>query len=291
MIADLQLLLVAAVWGLGFVAQRVGMEYLGPYTFNGIRFLLGGLCLLPLVLRSGQNRPCTSSQVSLPLAGLAAGMVLFAGATLQQIGIQYTTAGKAGFITGLYVVIVPILGIFFRQTTSGATWFGALLAIIGMYLLSCSEALNIAPGDLLVLCGAFFWAVHVLLLGYLSSRTIPIQLAMFQFFTCGLLCLFIGLLVEEVSLGAIRDAAVPILYGGIISVGAGYTLQVVAQQRTHPSHAAILLALESVFAALGGWLLLEEQLTTRGLIGCGLMLTGMLVSQLLNLQGKRKTAR
>lgn len=280
-ISDLLLLLVAMIWGFGFVAQRVGMDHIGPYAFNGIRFLLGGLCLLPLVLRT-QPLSAAGSRRRIPLlyAGGAAGIVLFAGATLQQVGIQYTTAGKAGFITGLYVVIVPIIGLLFRQATSAGTWMGAILATAGMYLLSVRGIMTIDPGDLLVLIGAIFWAMHVLLLGYLSPRTVPVRLAMVQFFVCGLLSLLVACCIETITLSAIRQAAIPILYGGVASVGVGYTLQVVVQRKAHPAHAAILLSLESAFAALGGWWLLAERLSIRGLIGCGLMLSGMLISQL-----------
>ncbi len=278
--ADLLLLLVALIWGLGFVAQRAGMEHIGPYAFNGIRFLLGGLCLLPLVLRAPQPRITSRRQVPLLQAGGAAGLVLFAGATLQQVGIQFTTAGKAGFITGLYVVIVPLIGIFLRQATGMGTWIGGILAVAGMYLLSVRGAVSINPGDLLVLVGAVFWAVHVLLLGYLSPRTVPVRLAMAQFFVCGMLSLLVAFCIETISLSAIREAAIPILYGGIGSVGAGYTLQVVVQRKAHPAHAAILLSMEAAFAALGGWWLLHEQLSMRGLIGCALMMIGMLISQL-----------
>jgi drug/metabolite transporter (DMT)-like permease len=278
--ADLLLLLVALIWGFGFVAQRAGMEHIGPYAFNGIRFLLGGLCLLPLVLRSQRSLLTSTNQVPLLYAGGLAGLVLFAGATLQQVGIQYTTAGKAGFITGLYVVIVPLIGIFFRQVTGTGTWIGATLAVVGMYLLSVRGTMAIDPGDLLVLIGAIFWAIHVLLLGYLSPRTIPVRLALVQFFVCGLLSLVIAFCIENITLSAIKEAAIPILYGGVASVGAGYTLQVVVQRRAHPAHAAILLSLESAFAALGGWWLLNEHLSIRGITGCALMLAGMLISQL-----------
>lgn len=279
--ADLLLLLVALIWGFGFVAQRAGMDHIGPYTYNGIRFLLGGFCLLPLVLR----RPAVplaerSRQIPLARAGLLAGIVLFLAATLQQVGLQYTTAGKAGFITGLYVVLVPIIGMAFRQRTNTGTWVGAAAASGGLYLLSVNEALHIEPGDLLELIGALFWAVHVLLLGWLSPRTAPVRLALVQFLVCGVLSLVTGLVLEPFSLEAVRAAAVPILYGGVCSVGAGYTLQVVVQRRAHPAHAAILLSLESPFAALGGWLLLGELLSGRALVGCSLMLAGMLLSQL-----------
>jgi len=279
--ADLLLLLVALIWGFGFVAQRVGMEHLGPYAFNGIRFLLGGLCLLPLALRrTSVSLVQKKRQISLIKAGSLAGVVLFIAATLQQVGLQYTTAGKAGFITGLYVVLVPMIGLFLHQRTTTGTWIGAVAATVGLYLLSVTDDFRIAPGDLLELIGAIFWAGHVLVLSYLSPRTVPVRLAMAQFFVCGALSLLTGFLLETITLQAIMDAAVPILYGGVCSVGAGYTLQVVVQRKAHPSHAAILLSLESPFAALGGWLLLGEMLSGRALTGCGLMLAGMLVSQL-----------
>ena len=279
--ADLLLLLVALIWGFGFVAQRVGMEHLGPYTFNGIRFLLGGLCLLPLVF-GGRDSGILSKDKQVPLAkaGLLAGGVLFIAATLQQVGLQYTTAGKAGFITGLYVVLVPMLGLVFRQQTGMGTWLGAAIAVVGLYLLSVTEDFSIASGDLLELLGALFWAGHVLVLAYLSPRTAPVRLAMAQFFVCGLLSLMVGILREPITPAALVAAAVPIFYGGVCSVGAGYTLQVVVQRRAHPAHAAILLSMESPFAALGGWLLLHETLSGRALTGCILMLAGMLLSQL-----------
>ncbi len=290
--ADLLLLMVAFIWGFGFVAQRVGMDHIGPYTFNGIRFLLGGLCLVPLALRNRQPVLVDKARMISPLrAGMLAGLFLFAGATLQQVGLQYTTAGKAGFITGLYVVFVPMIGLLFRQRTTVGTWLGAGLAVVGLYLLSIQGAMHIAPGDLLETIGAFFWAIHVLLLGYLAPRTSPIRLAMIQFFVCGLLSLVIALFLETITLSGVYAAAVPLFYGGVVAVGAGYTLQVVVQRRAHPAHAAILLSLESPFAALGGWWLLDEYLSSRSMIGCALMLAGMLVSQLWPLlQQERKTA-
>jgi len=178
------------------------------------------------------------------------------------------------------VIFVPIFGLLLGQRTGIGTWIGALLATAGMYLLSVQADFSINTGDLLVLIGAVFWALHVLLLGYLSPRTYPIRLAMVQFLFCGLFSLLIAAVIETTTVQAIADAAVPILYGGLCSVGIGYTLQVVAQRRAHPAHAAILLSLEAVFAAVGGWWLLSEVLSARGLTGCGLMLGGMLLSQL-----------
>ena len=291
-VADILLLVTALVWGFGFVAQRAGMAHVGPFTFNGIRFLLGGICLLPLVRRADFTMAIGDSLSIAPLrAGFWAGCLLFCGASLQQIGLLYTSAGKAGFITGLYVIFVPIFGLILGQRTSVGTWIGALLATAGMYFLSVRADFTIGTGDLLVLLGAGFWALHVLLLGYLAPRTHPLRLAMVQFLFCGLFSLIVALPLETLSLEAIRAASVPIFYGGLCSVGVGYTLQTVAQRFAHPAHASILLSLEAVFAAIGGWWLLDEVLTARGLLGCGLMLLGMLLSQLYPLwQRKRFSA-
>ncbi|HHD63074.1 MAG TPA: DMT family transporter [Desulfobulbaceae bacterium] len=289
MAADLLLLLTALIWGFGFVAQRAGMEYIGPYTFNGIRFLLGGFCLLPLALRSDRSVSPEIPATIAPLkAGFYAGLVLFCGASLQQVGLLYTSAGKAGFITGLYVIFVPIFGLFFGKQTGAGTWGGAFLATAGMYFLSVKADFSIGTGDMLVLIGAVFWALHVLLLSYLAPRTHPVRLAMVQFLFCGLLSLIIAMIAEVITLKTIVAAAIPILYGGICSVGIGYTLQVVAQRRAHPAHASILLSLEAVFAAIGGWWLLGEVLSVRGLFGCGLMLGGMLFSQLYPLYRRKR---
>lgn len=283
--ADFLLLTTAAIWGFAFVAQRVGMDHVGPFTFNGVRFALGSLSLLPLVWL--EARAETRRQTPLPIAGgaalrgaLLAGIALFAGASLQQVGLVYTTAGKAGFITGLYVVIVPVLGLFYRQRPDAGTWFGAVLAAAGLYLLSVTEQFTIAFGDLLELVGAFFWAGHVLLLGWLSPRTRAMRLACLQYACCALFSLATAVVFEPMALAGIWAAAVPILYGGLASVGIAYTLQVVAQKDAPPAHAAILLSLEAVFAALGGWLMLGEVLSPRGMLGCALMLGGMLATQL-----------
>ena len=287
--SDALLLTTAIIWGFAFVAQRVGMDYVGPFTFNGIRFAIGSLSLLPLVLLSRGQR--TSSDNILPPAGLktillgggALGLALFAGASLQQIGLVYTTAGKAGFITGLYVIIVPILGLVWRQQPKIGTWMGAFLAAIGLYFLSVTEQFAIALGDLLVLIGAFFWAAHVLIIGWLSPRINSIKLAFSQYLACSMLSLVVAVALETISMQSISQAAIPILYGGLLSVGIAYTLQVIAQREAHPAHAAILLSLEAVFAAIGGWLILDEVISARGLFGCTLMLAGMLLSQLWGL--------
>ncbi len=283
--ADLLLLTTAIIWGAAFVAQRVGMDYVGPLTFNGARFALGAAALLPLIYRQDSEKKQEGSHIPADLRQLAtggtiAGIALFAGATLQQWGLVYTTAGNAGFITGLYVVLVPILGLFWKQKTGIGTWTGAVLAVIGMYLLSVHGNLKISFGDLLVFFSAFFWAGHVLVISWLSPRMDSIKLACAQFTACSILSFIFAFAMEDVTLSGIIDGTIPILYGGLMSVGVAYTLQVVAQRDAKPAHAAIILSLESVFAALSGWLLLSETLTAQGLIGCALMLTGMIISQL-----------
>jgi drug/metabolite transporter (DMT)-like permease len=283
--SDVLLLVAAAIWGFTFVAQRVGMEYVGPFTFNGVRFLLGALSLLPVLYYfenlSGRRLSAPSHDFGFLLRwGLAAGVLLFCGSSLQQIGLVYTTAGKAGFITGLYIIIVPMLGLIWRQQTRISTWIGAVVAVIGLYFLSITENFGLAYGDFLELIGAFFWAGHVLLIGWLSPKVHALRLSVLQFTCCALLSLIAALMFEEIDPAAVQAAAVPIFYAGILSVGIAYTLQVVAQRNAPAAHAAIILSLEAVFAVLGGWLLLQETLSSRGLLGCGLMLAGMLISQL-----------
>lgn len=283
--ADGLFLMTALIWGLAFVAQRMGMDHIGPMAFNGIRFALGAAALAPLALRSLKYPPpapfLAGGRDGFPwLGGVVAGGVLFAGATLQQVGLQYTTAGKAGFITGLYVVLVPLLGLFLRQRPAGGDMVGAAAAAVGLYFLSVTEDFTLAPGDGLELVGAVFWACHVLVIGWLSPRTRALPLAMAQYLVCSVLSLACALVFEELTWASVRGAAWPILYGGLLSVGLAYTLQVVAQRDANPTHAAILLSFETVFAAIGGAVLLDESLGRRELFGCVLMFGGMLASQL-----------
>ncbi|WP_207264051.1 DMT family transporter [Desulfovibrio sp. Huiquan2017] len=294
--ADVLLFLTAAIWGLAFVAQRVGMEHVGPLTFNGIRFALGALALVPLTLVLEKRRASGLIGVDRRrtiVGGGLLGLALFIGASLQQIGLagpqlagfglEASTAGKAGFITGLYVVLVPLFGLFLAQRPGWGTWVGAALAVTGMYLLSVTSGLAISFGDLLVFIGAFFWAGHVLLVGKLSpglDAVDAVKLSAIQFAVCAVLSLVGAAATEEATLAGIAGAGPAILYGGLMSVGVAYTLQIIAQRDAQPAHAAIILSLESVFAAIGGWLMLGEVLTARGLTGCALMLAGMLLSQL-----------
>ncbi|MFZ5569312.1 MAG: DMT family transporter [Thermodesulfobacteriota bacterium] len=284
--SDFLLLTTAVIWGFAFVAQRVGMEYIGPFAFNGIRFALGCAVLLPLLIRDLRRTPPPGRTSALPAhrsllpGGIAAGIFLFGGASFQQVGMVYTTAGNAGFITGLYVVIVPVIGLFTGQRSSTGIWLGALLSAIGLYLLSITGEFTISRGDFLVLMGAFVWAAHVLFIGWFAPKTSPLRLAFAQFAVCSILSLAVAAVRETFSVPSILQAALPLAYGGLLSVGVAYTLQVVAQKSAHPAHAAILLSLEAVFAAIGGRLILEESMTTRAIIGCAFMLAGMLISQL-----------
>ncbi len=278
--SDSLLLLTAGIWGFAFVAQRVGMRFVGPFGFNGVRFALGCLVLLPFIINGLRHQKTPGMHASGLKGGILAGLVLFAGASFQQIGMIYTMAGNAGFITGLYVVLVPILGIFIGRKTNTGTWIGAVLAAAGLYLLSVTEQLTIAFGDMLVLAGAVFWACHVHIIGRFSPGNDSLKLAFVQYAVCAVLSLAAAAFFENMDMSSYARAAVPILYGGIMSVGVAYTLQVVAQKEAHPAHAAILLSLESVFAALGGWLLLDEMLSPRAMAGCTLMFSGMLISQL-----------
>ena len=283
--ADLIMLLAAAIWGFAFVAQREGMETMGPFLFNAARFFIGSAVLFPLVwYLSKKNKTPTHKETStkkLLIAGTIAGLFLFLASSFQQVGIQYTTAGKAGFITGLYIFFVPLIGIFFGQRTGSGTWLGAFIAVIGLYLLSINDDFSIARGDLLQLICAVFFAAHILVVGYVAKRMDPLKLSLIQYVVSGVLSFFIAIAIELITWQMIVDTAIPLLYAGVMSIGVGYTLQVVAQQHAKSSHAAIILGLEGAFAVLGGWLILDENLSTRGLIGCGLMLSGMFLSQLL----------
>lgn len=283
--SDFLLLLTAVIWGFAFTAQRLGMDYIGPFTYSATRFALGTAFLLPFALVSWRRRFFVPVSAALNFrtyfwGGGLAGLALFGGVSFQQVGLVYTTAGNAGFITGLYVVLVPIIGLLWRQPTTGGTWAGAALAAVGLYLLSITDAMTISRGDLLVLFGAVIWALHVHILGYSAPRCDPLMLATIQFGVCTLLSWAVAFMWEPVQWAGIEEAAWPILYGGLMSVGIAYTLQVVAQRNAEPAHAAILLSLEAVFAAVGGWIILGETMTLRAGVGCALMLAGMLVSQL-----------
>lgn len=280
--ADFLMLITAMIWGSGFVAQRVGMDNIGPFLFTGLRFALGALVLLPLLLRQGRGpaRHEPFLKRSMLLGGLCMGLALTLGINLQQVGLLFTSVTNSGFITGLYVIVVPLLGLIIGQRTGMGTWLGAILAVAGMALLSIGDDFTVASGDWLQLAGAFVWGVHVLLVSFFVGRHDAIRLAFIQFVTCAVVSLILAVLFEDIIPGNIWLSMPALIYGGLFAVGVGYTLQVVAQKHAIASHAAIILSLEAVFAAIAGALFLDESLSLRGYFGCALMFIGMLAAQL-----------
>ena len=287
--------LTALIWGISFVAQRAGMEYIGPFTFNGIRSFIGALSLLPVILfmdhkrkllserESNQKSPAmagSSHKKDFIIGGLSCGILFFLSSSLQQMGMVYTTAGKAGFITALYIVIVPVLGLFFKQKVRPILWFCVILATTGLYLLSIQDDFSIGKGELLILLSAFGLSAHILVIDHFSPKTDNLKLSFFQFVVCGILSIPFMTVLETVSWDAISTAMVPLLYTGILSCGVGYTLQIVAQKTTEPTITSLILSAESVIAVVAGILLINEQITTREAIGCLIMFTGILLAQL-----------
>ncbi len=290
--ADATLLLVASLWGLAFVAQRTAAESSGVFLFNGLRFLLGALVLLPFAWRDGSLRRVVSRGRPGLSGILIAGLLLFAAGTLQQMGIRYTTAGNAGFITGLYVVFIPvILALGGKQRLRPAIWAASLMAVAGLFLLSTGGQLRLALGDALVLASAVMFAFHVIWIGTMVQRVLVLPLAIGQYLLVGVLSLVIGAFTETSLSFVISNSWMAILYTGIFSIGLGYTLQAVGQRTAPPADAAILLSMEAPIAALFGWLLLDEQLIAIQLFGCGLMLAGTILAQFpLILKGIRRPA-
>ena len=276
------LILTAMVWGFAFVAQRSGSEHLGAFAFNGIRFALGALSLIPVILIFEREKLDRKKILDTVKYGAVVGAILFAASAFQQIGIEITqSAGKAGFITGLYTVLVPIVTfILFKQKNSFNVWIGAVIAVVGLFLLSVSDDFTVGLGDLVLLCGAFFYTFHIITIDRVVARVSPLKFAAVQFFTCAILNLIIGLFVDSYSMEAIGAALIPLLYGGLGSVGVAYTLQIVAQKNVPPTPAAIIMSTEAMFSAIGGALILHETMSLRGYIGCGLIFCGIILAQL-----------
>lgn len=290
------LALTALIWGVAFVAQSVGMEYVGPFTFNAVRFLIGGVVLFPVVLLSRKNNTAEgmnssadqlenskvgrNRQRDLVLGGICCGLALCVASCLQQIGIGYTTVGKAGFITAMYIVIVPVLGIFLKKKTSWLVWSSVVLASMGLYFLCMKESFSIGRGDLYVMACAVVFSVHILLVDHFSPKVDGVSLACLQFLVSGVIAGVAALIWEQPELSSILAAWAPILYAGILSSGVGYTLQVVGQKGVDPTIASLILSLESVFSVLAGWLLLGQGLSGREWLGCGLMAAAIVLAQL-----------
>ena len=275
------LMLTAIIWGFAMAAQQKAAQYLGPFTCNALRFLVGALTLLPFMLRQNQknNTPLSKSDVRF---GLIVAIFLFSAALCQQTGVSETGAGKAGFITALYVVLVPLIGaLIFRQKTSLSTWLALLIALPGLYLLCIpkGESFTLASGDLWMLAGSVLWALHILFTGKYANRTTALKLCTVQFSAAAILNFLFAIVLEEISLQNIWYALLPILYCGAASNGLGYFLQTVGQKDAKPAHAALILSLESVFSVIGGALFMHERMSAQGYIGCLLMLIAVMLSQ------------
>ena len=289
------LFLTALIWGMAFVAQSVSMDYIQPLTFICIRFFIGGLFLLPFIFIMDKKKNEDTQQIdkteankkTLLAGGIICGIFLFGGSFFQQVGIQYTTVGKAGFLTAFYIIIVPLLGLFLKKKCPPLTWCGVALSLVGLYFLCMTESLTLQKGDALVFIGAFMFAGQIMAIDYYNPMVDGVRLSCIQFFTAGIIG-FIGMILfEQPQLSAILGAAGPILYTGIMSSGVGYTLQIIGQKGIHPAVAALILSLESVFSALSGFLFLHQGMSGRELLGCGLMFLAIILAQMPDFREKR----
>ena len=283
------LLLTALIWGMAFVAQSVGMDHVGPFTFNSIRSFLGFLVLLPLVFYFRKKEGSLSQTPrDLYLGGLLCGLALGVASSLQQIGIRYTTVGKAGFLTACYIVIVPLLGLFFHKKVGPLLALAVGLALIGLYLLCVKEGFTIQKGDIYCLLCSLVFSVHILVIDYFSPRVNGTALSCLQFLVAGILCLPPALALEAPTVLAVKGAALPIAYAGIFSCGVGYTLQIIGQKGVNPTLASLILSLESCISVLAGWVILGQRLSGRELIGCLIMFAAIVFAQLGQGEGKTK---
>ena len=296
--SSLLLLLTAFIWGVAFVAQSMGLDYVEAMTFNGCRFLLGGTVLLPVIyfrkkrqLKQAPDEGQKRKQRKITLVGgICCGLALCTASCLQQYGIQYTTVGKTGFITALYIVIVPILGIFLKKKISPLVWAGAVLAVAGFYFLCITQNSGINKGDILVFFCAVLFSFHIMIIDYFAPKADGVQLSCVQFYVSGIICMVAAFLLETPSMQEIMAGAIPILYAGIFSCGVAYTLQIVGQARVNPTVASMILSLESVISVLAGWVILQETLTGRQIVGCILVFGAVILAQIpWPIVGKGKT--
>lgn len=290
------LLLTAAIWGVAFVAQSVGMDYVGPFTFNTVRSLLGGIVLIPCIVllkridvgskdtagaaEHASGDPAGQRKVLLT-GGVACGVLLCIASNLQQFGIMYTSVGKSGFITAMYIVLVPVLGIFLKKKAGIKIWCSVAIAVGGLYLLCMTDSgFSIQKGDLLLLLGAVMFSFHILTIDYFSPKVDGVKMSCIQFFTCGILSMVCMFLFEQPQIGAILQAWMPIVYAGVLSCGVAYTLQIVGQKGMNPTVASLILSMESVISVIAGWLILHQKLSGRELLGCVLMFAAIILVQL-----------
>ena len=288
---SLLLLLTSFIWGVAFVAQSVGGEAVGCFTFNGVRSLIGAFVLIPVIYfldnqkkkELGEEKYLEQKGDSkiLLLGGVCCGVMLCIASNFQQFGISFTTVGKAGFITAMYILIVPILGLFMKKKMGVKVWLGVVLATIGLYMLCMtSESFSLSKGDFLVLICAGFFSLHILIIDYFSPKVDGVRMSCIQFFVCGIISVIIAFIFESPSLLAILSGWLPILYAGVLSCGVAYTLQIVGQKNMDPTVASLILSLESVFSVLAGWMILNQTMTLREFSGCGLMFLAIILAQL-----------
>ena len=289
--SDICLLGAAIIWGFAFVAQRDSMDTIGPFLYSAIRMLLGSLALAPIFLITdsikNKNRENTetaaeknNSRRTLIKGGIVAGIVVFFAANMQQVGLISTDAGKTAFITALYILLVPIIGIFMKHKTNINNWIGAVIGATGLYFLCVTAQFTVAAGDMIVFIGAFGWAAHILIIDYFAPKVNVAKLICLQFAVAGLISLIVAFIVEDNTFAAAVACAPSLLYTGIVSCGIGFTLQAAGQKNANPTTASILLSMESVFGALAGFIFLNETMTGRELTGCVLMLAAVIIAQL-----------
>ena len=280
----LLLLTTSIIWGFAFVAQRVGSDHMGAFAFNGIRFSLGTISLIPVIMLFEKEARDKEKLARTLKCGISVGIVLFLATSFQQFGIMLTqNVGKSGFISGLYTVFVPIVsGIIYRQKKGINVWIGAILATFGLFLLSVSDGFSVEAGDVVLLISAFCWTAQILMIDAFVDKVSPLKFSMVQFGTCGVLGLIFGMFLDTdtMNVATVSTVFVPLLYGGLMSVGIAYTLQIVAQKNADPTTAAIIFSTEALFATIGGALILKETMTTRGYIGCAVIFCALVISQL-----------
>lgn len=277
------LFLTAFIWGTAFVAQSLGMDNMEPFAFNGIRSIIGGIALLPCIFildKLGMGKENKGTRKDLILGGICCGVLLFAASSLQQHGIRYTTAGKAGFITAFYIVLVPVLGIFFKKKTGWKIWTAVAIALVGLYFLCITESFHVGKGDVYIFLCALLFSLHILTIDYFAPRTDGVKMSCIQFFVAGILSIPPMLLTETTTISAVRASMGPILYAGVLSCGVAYTLQIIGQKNMNPAVASLILSLESCISVLAGWAVLGEQLSARESLGCVLMFAAIILAQL-----------
>lgn len=279
----LMLLLTSFIWGTAFVAQSMGMDYMGPFAFNGIRCIIGGIALLPCIAVMNQGnavKKAAGTKKDLIIGGVSCGVLLCGASSLQQVGIQYTTAGKAGFITAFYIVLVPVLGIFLKKKIGGKVWAAVLMSLVGLYFLCITESFSIGKGDVYVFLCALIFSAHILVVDHFAPKVDGVKMSCIQFFVAGIISLGPMFAFETTSFRDITLSLAPLLYAGVLSCGVAYTLQIIGQKNMNPAIASLIMSLESTFSVLAGWVVLGEKLSSREMLGCVLMFGAIILAQL-----------